>query len=143
MSQGKSLAIALTLATVFGCGGGESDSETQPQATQFGPHFGPAFELPNGGYVEVKTEGIDEGGQPYLAVYFLESDVMSPMSNPPSNVSAVLNLPDGSTPEVSLSAQSDGKFVSPTGEEYGMDNLEGAIKGTLDGQAFEVEFSLR
>jgi len=143
MNRWKSLAVAVTLAVIAGCGGGQSDSETQPAAAQFGPHFGPAFELSDGGYVEVKTEGLDEGGQPYLAVYFLDSDVMSPKPSPPTNVSAVLNLPDGSTPEVDLRSESGGKFVSPTGEEFGMDDLRGTIKGTLDGQGFEVEFSLR
>lgn len=136
---------AVGFALLIGCGGG-GDAGTHPGAAggsrhRLGPHQGPAFELPGGGFAEVTTETVKGATDPVVAVYFLQADGKSPLSIAPADARVVI---DGKeyplTAKSSVGAKADPARLASAPVPIDPDRVTGELKATINGAAFETAF---
>jgi hypothetical protein len=138
-------------ACLAGCGPGGGQVAPPAPTPSTGPHGGPAVPLPgDSGFGEVVVEPMPSRSAPLnarVAVYFLERDLKSPLSPPPTDVRLDLDLPGGESAALPLSpepkaddAAGRGRFVSRPGP-YLMDQVMGKLTATVSGQGFTRPFA--
>ncbi|HEV3162696.1 MAG TPA: hypothetical protein VGZ22_01550 [Isosphaeraceae bacterium] len=150
--RNSSILLFVPLAmTMSGCGSvGVSASPDLVAAT--GPHGGRAVLLPGGaGYGEVVVEH-DKSSRPgpasaRLVVYFLKTDLKTPLSPAPLDVRVKAVPPNGEPATVPLTPQakrgdamSSGRFASAPGN-FDFDELQGDLTATVAGQTVTRPFS--
>lgn len=139
------------LAAGSGCGATRTEPDRKiNSAAANGPHGGPALPLPDDkGFAEIVVErGAKKRDPSRLAVYFLSSDLKTPLKPLPVDVRATLVSNEGES-SVAFTAEpkpkdpaGPGRFCSAVGA-YDADEYTGELTATLDGQSFSRPFALR
>jgi hypothetical protein len=111
------------------------------------PHGGFLITLPGGkGYAEIvnKVAAQTAGRRPNstITVYFLQTDMKSPITPAPTNVS--MTVDSGGTPQtVPLTASAEGEFSSKPGQYGGGGDLNGKLTATIGSDSVTAPVAIR
>src|SRR5262245_19653967 len=143
------IALAPTILmglALAGCGGGEQAA--RPSAAiplAMGPHGGPALALPGAeGFAEVISEATKPGTDPVVAVYFLKSDLRSPLTPPPADArikTSAGEVPLSPSPGPARDPAGAGRMVSGP-MPIDPDRISGELIAPLGSQPFSASFAL-
>lgn len=112
------------------------------------PHGGYLITLPDGkGYAELVNKAASQPAgarrpSSTITVYFLQSDLKTPMSPAPTNVSLGIEGSAG-TQNVALSHADEATFSSKPGQYGGGQELSGTLSATVGGTSITTPFMIR
>lgn len=155
-TRGAWLLLAAGCLAAAGCAGSDGAVALDPSvAPTVGPHGGPAVPLGGKGYAEIVIEpegkATRTGRKVVLAVYFLETDLSTPLEPAPTDVSASVLTPEDPEPRAVTLAARPGPGAKPTGGlrfasevgKFDYDELNGELTATVEGETITRGFAFR
>lgn len=137
--------VAVMALAIAGCSGAVAVDPAMV-ASQSGPHGGQALALPSEkGFVEVVVESAHGSSrtarQVVLVAYFLGPDAKSPLTPPPTTVSAWILTPASPSEQVVTLGLEEGARFSSLPGDFEYDELRGELTIVLGGETIKRAFT--